>query len=186
MSYMKREEAYNLLSQYVTKPNLIRHSLAVEATMRHFAKQHNEDVDYWGNVGLLHDVDYELYPEQHCHKTADLIGGKVDDKFIRAIQSHGYWLFQPEITPTLYMEKILVTIDQLTGFITACALILPSKSLADVQMKSMLKRWKTPSFAGGTQRDRIEYCCGQLGVTVESMLAETLTAMQGIHESLCL
>ena len=180
---MDREGAYKILEKNITKPNLIKHSIAVEAVMKHFAELNNEDVEYWGNVGLLHDIDYELYPEEHCKKYKEVLQDAVDDEFIRTLETHGYGLCTDAI-PEKFMEKVLITIDQLTGFIIACALILPSKKLADVEMKSMLKKWKNKGFAGGTERERIEHWTNELGYTLEYMLEQTLIGIQNISDKL--
>jgi len=150
---MNREEAYKILEKNMTKPNLIKHCLAVEAVMKHFAEMNNEDTEYWGNVGLLHDIDYELYPEEHCKKYKEVLKDVVDYDFIRTLESHGHELCT-EVRPEKFMEKILITIDQLTGFITACVLMKPSKKLEDVEMASMLKKWKRKDFASrNTKRE---------------------------------
>lgn len=181
---MTREAAYKILEKYMQKPNLLKHSLAVEAVMRHFAEISNEDVEYWGNVGLLHDVDYEMYPEEHCFKVVEILKQEgIDDEFIKSIQSHGHELCT-DVRPEKFMEKILVTIDQLTGFITACALIKPTKKLEDVELASMLKKWKKKDFAAGTQRERIEYWTNELGYTLEYMLEQTLIGMKKISNEL--
>jgi len=180
---MTRNEAYEILTEHMKKPNLIKHSLALEATMKHFAKLAGEDVDYWGNVGLLHDIDYEEYPEEHCHKYHEILQDKVDDDFYHAIESHGYGICN-DIEPKNLMEKILLTTDQLTGFITACAMVNPEKKLSEVKLKSMKKKWKTTSFAGGTQRDRIEHWTAEMGYDLDYMLEQTLIAMQGISDEL--
>ena len=181
---MNREEAYKILEKYMTKPNLIKHSLAVESVMKHFAEMNNEDVEYWGNIGLLHDVDYEAYPEEHCFKMVEILKQEgLDDDFIKSIQSHGHELCT-DIRPEKFMEKILVTIDQLTGFITACALMKPSKKLEDVELDSMLKKWKRKDFASGTGRERIEYWTNELGYTLNYMLEQTLIGMKVISDEL--
>lgn len=180
---MNREEAYKILEKNMTKPNLIKHCLAVESVMRHFAEINNEDVEYWGNIGLLHDIDYELYPEEHCKKYREVLQDAVDDDFIRILESHGHELCT-DVRPEKFMEKILVTIDQLTGFITACALMKPSKKLEDVEMPSMLKKWKRKDFASGTGRERIEYWTNELGYTLDYMLEHTLIGMKKISEEL--
>ena len=180
---MERGQAYKILETHMTKPNLIKHCIAVEAVMRHFAELNNEDVEYWGNVGLLHDIDYELYPEEHCKKYKEVLQDSVDEDFIRTLESHGYGLCT-DVIPEKFMEKVLIAIDQLTGFITACALVLPSKKLADVEMKSMLKKWKNKSFAGGTERERIEHWTSELGYTLEYMLEQTLAGMKKISDEL--
>ena len=180
---MNREEAYKILTKNMTKPNLIKHCLAVESVMKNFAELNNENIEYWGNVGLLHDIDYELYPEEHCKKYKEVLQDNVDDDFIRTLETHGYGLCT-DVIPEKFMEKILITIDQLTGFATACALVLPSKKLADVQIKSMLKKWKNKSFAAGTERERIEYWTNDLGYTLDYMLEQTLIGMQNISDEL--
>ncbi|MCL2383568.1 MAG: HDIG domain-containing protein [Oscillospiraceae bacterium] len=181
---MNREEAYNMLKRNMAKPNLIKHCLAVEAVMRHFAELNNEDVEYWGNIGLLHDIDYEKYPEEHCEKCVEILQGEnVSEEIIKSILSHGYGLCT-DVMPEEFMEKVLITIDQLTGFIIACALIIPSKKLADVELASMLKKWKKKDFAAGTQRERIEHWTAELGYTLEYMLEETLAAMKKISNEL--
>lgn len=180
---MEREEAYKILTKNMTKPNLIKHCLAVEAVIKHFAELNNEDIGYWGNVGLLHDVEYELYPEEHCKKYREVLPDTIDDEFIRTLETHGYGLCT-DVPPERFMEKILITIDQLTGFIIACALIIPSKKLADVELPSMLKKWKKKDFAAGTHRERIEYWTNELGYTLDYMLEETLIGMKKISNEL--
>jgi len=181
---MTRDEAYKILQKHLSKPNLLKHSLAVEGVMRYFAELKGEDVEYWGNVGLLHDVDYEEFPEQHCFKVVDILKSEgIEDDFIKSIQSHGYGLCT-EVVPGKFMEKVLITIDQLTGFLTACALVLPSKKVADVQTKSMLKKWKSPNFAAGTERERIEYWTKELGETLEYMLEQTQAGMVRVADNL--
>ena len=180
---MNREEAYKILEKNMTKPNLIKHCLAVESVMRHFAEINSEDVEYWGNVGLLHDIDYELYPEEHCKKYRVVLPDDIDEDFIKALETHGYGICT-DVFPKKDMEKVLLAIDQLTGFIIACALIIPSKKLADVEMSSMLKKWKKKDFAGGTQRERIEYWSNELGYTLEYMLEQTWLGMSKISTDL--
>ena len=180
---MNREEVYKILEKYNTNKNLVKHGLAVEGVMRHFAELNNEDVEFWGNIGLLHDIDYELYPEEHCKKFKELLKDVVDDEFIKTLETHGYGLCT-EIKPEKFMEKVLTAIDQLTGFIVACALIIPSKKLADVTIDSMLKKWKSKSFAAGTGRERIEYWTNELGYTLEYMLEQTLVGMLKISNEL--
>ncbi|MCL2354609.1 MAG: hydrolase [Oscillospiraceae bacterium] len=174
---MNREEAYEILTKHMTKPNLLKHCIATEAVMKHFAELNNEDIEYWGNVGLLHDIDYELYPEEHCKKYKEVLQDTVDDEFIRTLETHGYELCT-DVKPEKHMEKVLITIDQLTGFITACALMKPSKKLEDVELPSMRKKWKNKNFAAGTQRDRIEHWTAELGYTLDYMLEQTLIAMK--------
>ena len=181
---MNRDQAYEILKKHISKPNLIKHSLAVEAVMRYFAEINSEDVEYWGNVGLLHDVDFEKYPDNHCVKVVDILSEEgFDSDFIKSIQSHGFELCV-DIKPEMFMEKILITIDQLTGFIIACALVKPSKKLEEVDLQSMLKKWKKKDFASGTQRERIEFWTAELGYTLDYMLEQTLTALKVISAEL--
>ena len=179
-SYMNTNESLEILKKHTTKINLIKHALAVSASMRHFAKLRGEDAEYWACVGMLHDVDYEKYPDAHCDHTRELLEPEgFDEKFIRSILSHGYEL-RNDIEPGNYMEWVLSTIDQLTGFITACALILPDRKLGAVTMDSIRKRWKVPSFAAGTNRERIMRYCEKLGHDFDYMAEQTLVAMKGI------
>ncbi|MCL2570348.1 MAG: HDIG domain-containing protein [Firmicutes bacterium] len=181
---MTETKALAILKKYTTKPNLIKHALAVAATMRHFAKLEGEDQEYWAVVGLLHDIDYEQFESEHCHKCVELLQNEgFDDKFIHAIQSHGYEICT-DICPNCYMEEVLCAIDQITGFLIACALIRPDKKLANVEMSSILKKWKTPSFAAGTERQRIEGTCARMGRTLEYMLEQTLVALNDISDKL--
>lgn len=132
-----REAAWQLLNEYVKSETLLRHSLTVEAVMRHFATLYLEDPNIWGNIGLLHDIDYEMYPDQHCRKTREILTPKeLSDEFIRAIESHGYGLVH-HVEPRENVEKVLFTIDELTGLISATALLRPSKSIHDLTTKSV-------------------------------------------------
>jgi len=182
---MKREEAYELLSKNMTKENLLKHSLTVEAVMRHFAEINKEDVEYWGVVGLLHDIDYEKYPDQHCKKCREILSKeKLDDDFIKSIETHGHGMVDGMPEPEKFMEKVMITIDQLSGFITACALVIPSKKLEDVKLSSMKKKWKKKDFAASTQRERIEHWTGELGYDLEYMMEQTLEGMKKISDDL--
>ena len=181
---MKREQAYTLLKKYTTKPNLLKHGLAVEAVMRHFAQMQGEDIEYWGVVGLLHDIDYELGEKEHCHACVKILKEEgISDEIIKSIQSHGYELCT-DIKPEHNMEKVLITIDQITGFIIACALMKPNKTLAEVTLKSMKKKWKDKGFARGTERARIEKWTADMGKDMDFMLEESLKGMLVIHAEL--
>lgn len=178
---MKAEkEALAILKKYTTKPNLIKHAIVVGAVLKHFAKLQKQDPNYWAVVGILHDVDYEMYPDEHCFKLVDILKAEgFDDEFIRIIRSHGYEICT-DVVPQSYMENILAAIDQLSGLIIACALVRPEKKLEFVTLESIDKRWKVPSFAAGTDRARIMRQCERLGVTFDYIAAETLKAMQAI------
>jgi putative nucleotidyltransferase with HDIG domain len=173
-----RNEAYALLCQYNKQDSLIRHGLAVEAVMRHFASQSGEDVEKWGIIGLCHDLDYEQFPEQHCTMTREILEEQNwPEEYIHAIVSHG-WGICSEVEPVLYMEKILFATDELTGLITASVYVRPSKSILDLTTKSVMKKWNTRSFAAGANRDVITKGANMLGITVETLVEETILGMQ--------
>ena len=165
----KREEALALLKAYNGNA-LVTHGLAVEGTMRYFARKEGEDEEMWGIVGLLHDLDYEKYPEQHCHKTAEIMREKgYSEEIIRAIMSHG-WGICTEIEPQSKMEKTLYAIDELTGLITACALVRPSKSVMDLELSSARKKFKDKGFAAGASREVIQKGADMMGVSLDCLL----------------
>ena len=162
---ISREDAFALLKQYNRDPFHIQHALTVEGVMRWYAKDlgYEEEVDYWGIVGLLHDIDFEMYPELHCKKAPELLKeGGVKEDMIRAICSHGYEL-TVDIKPEHEMEKVLYGVDELTGLIWAAALIRPSKSVQDMEVKSLRKKFKSTGFAAGCSREVIEKGAVMLG-----------------------
>ena len=175
---MKREEAFEILKKYNKDEFHIRHALTVEGVMRYFAKELNEDVEYWGNVGLLHDVDFELYPEEHCKKCIELLkDNNVDESIIHSICSHGYGLCT-DIKPEHIMEKILFATDELTGLIWAAAKMRPSKSVMDMELSSLKKKFKDKKFAAGCSRDVIIKGAEQLGWDLDTLLEKTILAMR--------
>ena len=178
MSAPTREEAFALLQQYNSNPSLINHARAVEATMRYMARKGGEDEDEWGVIGLVHDLDYEQFPEQHCQKTEEILrqNGWPEDH-IRAVLSHG-WGICTDIEPQSLLEKTLYTIDELTGLVAACALVRPSKSVLDVGVKSVKKKWKQSSFAAGVDREVIQRGAAMLGVELDQVIADVIAAMQ--------
>ncbi|HBE76287.1 MAG TPA: hydrolase [Firmicutes bacterium] len=180
-----RAEAYALLSQYNKNESLIKHALTVEAVMLHFAELLGEtDPEKWGVIGLVHDLDYEMYPEQHCQKVREiLIKAEWPEEYIHAIQSHG-WGLCVDVEPQHQMEKVLYTIDELTGLIAATALVRPSKSILDMEVKSIKKKWKDKAFAAGVNRPIIEAGAENLGMDLEQVIAETLKGMQKAAESI--
>jgi len=181
---MKYNDAMTVLKKYTTKPNLIKHAIAVAAAMKHFAHLAGEDEEYWQVIGLLHDIDYEMYPDCHCHKCVEILRdeGFSEDE-IHSIQSHGYEICT-QVEPTHYMEKVLCTVDQLTGFIIACALMKPDKKLDSLTLDSIKKKWKNKGFAAGTERERIERFTGRMGKSFDWVICETLTALRGIAPEL--
>ena len=175
---MKREEAFEILKKYNKDEFHIRHALTVEGVMRYFAKELNEDIEYWGNIGLLHDVDFELYPEEHCEKCIELLkDNNVDESIIHSICSHGYGLCT-DIKPEHIMEKILFATDELTGLIWAAAKMRPSKSVMDMELSSLKKKFKDKKFAAGCSRDVIITGAEQLGWDLDTLLEKTILAMR--------
>ena len=156
MSTPTREEAFALLREYNQADKAIKHALAVEAVMRHQARKHGEDADKWGIIGLIHDLDYEKFPDQHCQKTDEILTQRAwPADWIRAVMSHGYGM-RTDVEPQSILEKTLFAIDELTGLVYAVALVRPSKSLADVAVKSVKKKWKEKAFAAGVDRSVID------------------------------
>lgn len=180
-----REEALELFKKYNKSESLLRHALAVEATMKHFAELFNEpDVEKWAIVGLLHDLDYEMYPEQHCIKVQEILKEEgYPEDYIRAIASHGYGICC-DIEPVERMEKVLYAIDELTGLITAAALVRPSKSILDLEPKSVKKKWKDKAFAAGVDRNIIEKGIEMLGMEKDDVIRETINAMRKVAEEI--
>ncbi|RBP46900.1 HDIG domain-containing metalloprotein [Garciella nitratireducens] len=180
-----REEAYDLLKKYNKNESLIRHALAVEAVMLHFAELFNEeDKEKWGIIGLVHDLDYEMYPEEHCKKTREiLIKENWPEDYIRAIESHG-WKICSNVEPLETMEKVLYAIDELTGLITATVLMRPSKSILDLKVKSLKKKWKSKGFAAGVNREVIAEGAEMLGMDLNKVMEETIKGMQKVADEI--
>ena len=180
-----RAEAFELLKKYNKSESLIRHALTVEGVMKHFAEILDEpDIEKWTVIGLCHDLDYEMYPEQHCIKVKEILTeeGWPED-YIRAIQSHG-WGLCCDVKPEEQMEKVLFTIDELTGLITAAALMRPSKSVLDLEVKSIKKKWKDKRFAAGVDREVIEKGIELLGMDTNYIIDETIKGMREVAEEI--
>lgn len=173
-----REEALDLLRQYNQNQSLIHHALAVEAVMRYLARRKGADEEQWGVIGLIHDLDYEKFPEEHCHKTKAILEeqGWPEDS-IRAVISHG-WGLCIDVEPRTDLEKYLYTIDELTGLVTAVALVRPSRSVLDLEAKSVLKKWRQKNFAAGVNREVIEKGLQMLGVGLEELTREVIMGMR--------
>jgi putative nucleotidyltransferase with HDIG domain len=179
-----REEALLLLESYNESSALRRHAFAVEAVMRHFAEKMEEDPEYWGLVGLLHDLDYEKYPENHCGMTREiLLKEGYEELFIRAIESHGYGICT-EVPPVLTMEKVLYTIDELTGLIYATVLMRPDRSISVLELKSVKKKFKTASFAQGVNREVIASGAKMLEMDLDQIITITIEGMKKAKELL--
>ena len=177
---MERQQAWELLCRYNREPFHLRHALTVEAVMRYFAEQRGEDADFWGVAGLLHDIDFEQWPEQHCVKAPELLreGGAT----VHAVCSHG-WGLCSDVEPTHEMEKLLFASDELTGLIGAAALMRPSKSVQDMELKSLKKKYKDKRFAAGCSREVIAQGAERLGWTLEELFEKTIEAMRSCEAS---
>ena len=184
-SKLTRQQALDLLRQYNKEPFHIQHALTVEGVMRWYANElgHSDEADYWAAVGLLHDIDFDLYPEQHCQKAPELLAaGGVGEDMIHAICSHGYGICC-DIEPQEEMEKVLFAADELTGLIWSAALMRPSKSVQDMELKSLKKKYKDKKFAAGCSRDVIQTGAERLGWELDTLLERTILAMRSCEES---
>ena len=179
-SSITRQQAYELLTKYNHEPFHIQHALTVEGVMRWYANElgHGDEADFWAIVGLLHDVDFELYPEQHCIKAPELLReGGVSEEMIHAIVSHGYGLCV-DVKPELEMERVLFAADELTGLIGAAARMRPSKGVSDMELSSLKKKFKDKKFAAGCSRDVIRQGAELLGWELDTLLERTIQAMR--------
>lgn len=175
---LPREEAWKLLTEYTKTSALRKHALAVEAVMCHFARLNGEDEEVWGVAGLLHDLDYEKFPEEHCQKAEEIMRARgIDETYIRAMNCHAYGICT-DAKPERKMEKVLFTIDELTGLISALCLMRPSKSVLDLEVKSVKKKFKDRSFAAGVNRDTIRNGCEMLGMELDDVIRETIEGMK--------
>lgn len=175
---LKREEAWELLTEYTKTPALRKHALAVEAVMRHFARLRGEEEEMWGIAGLLHDLDYEKFPTEHCKKAEEIMKEHgIDDIYIRAMNCHAYGICT-DVKPESQMAKVLFTIDELTGLINALCLMRPSRSVLDLEVKSVKKKFKDKSFASGVNRDVVRSGCEMLGMELDEVIRETIAGMK--------
>ena len=183
---LTREEALALLKKYNKEPFHIQHALTVEGVMRWFAGElgYGAEADYWANAGLLHDIDFELYPEQHCQKAPELLReGGVSEDMIRSVCSHGYGLCS-DVEPKHEMEKVLFAVDELTGLIGAAALMRPSKSVTDMEVSSIKKKFKDKRFAAGCSRDVIRQGAERLGWELNELFEKTILAMRSCEKQI--
>ena len=188
---MKRQEVWNLVTEYTQNKSLLHHMLAVEAGMRAYARKFGEDEEVWGMIGLVHDFDYERYPsmdpdlpdsEKHCLAGAEILRQRGwPEDWVRAVLSHATY---SGVKPETKMEKTLYAVDELTGLITAVALVRPSKNIADVKVKSVRKKWRDKAFAAGVDRQEIEQATADLGIELSDHIQTVLEAMQGIAADL--
>ena len=192
METIIREEAFALLKKYNKEPFHIQHALTVEAVMKWYAKElgYEEDTEYWGIIGLLHDIDFELYPEEHCLKAPELLREVgVGEDVIHSVVSHGYGITVGcgatiAVEPVHEMEKVLFAADELTGLIWAAALMRPSKSTKDMDLKSLKKKYKSKGFAAGCSREVIQRGADQLGWDLAKLLTMTLEAMAASEDTI--
>lgn len=177
---MTREEAWELLTEYNQDEFHLEHAQIVEQTMKYFAEKlgYGEEKEFWGIVGLLHDLDFEQFPEQHCLKEQEIMRERgVDERIIHATASHGYAI-TVDIAPEHQMEKVLYAVDELTGLIGAVALMRPSKSVQDLELKSVKKKYKSKNFAAGCSREVIERGAEMLGWTLDELIEQTIEALR--------
>lgn len=175
-----RQEALSLLTRYTRSESLIKHAISVEAVMRHFASLYREDIEKWGIIGLIHDLDYEQYPEQHCSMTRKILEDEQwPEEYIRAVVSHG-WGICSDTEPEHIMEKVLFTIDELTGLVTASVLVRPSRSIFDLEVKSVKKKWNLKGFAAGANREVIEKGAVMMGRELDYVIGETIEGMRTV------
>lgn len=178
------DEALALLKEYNESDALVKHGLAVEGVMRHFARKYGEDEEKWGIVGLLHDLDYEKYPDQHCVKVQEIMQERdIDPEIIRAVASHGYGICV-DIEPQSQMEKVLYTIDELTGLVNATAIMRPSKSVLDLETKSVKKKFKSKGFAAGVDREIIKKGCERLEMDLGDVIEEVILGMREVCDAI--
>ena len=191
-THISRNEALNILLKYNKDQFHIQHALTVEAVMKWFAKElgYGDDVEYWGIVGLLHDVDFELFPQEHCFKAPELLRANgVGEDVIHSVVSHGYGIKREngmtiDVEPIHEMEKVLFATDELTGLIWAAALMRPSKSSKDMELKSLKKKYKSKGFAAGCSREVIERGASQLGWDLDKLLVMTLQSMAASEDEI--
>ena len=184
MAGFSREEAWQLLNEYNKEPFHLRHAVTVEGVMKYFAEElgYGDEKEFWGIVGLLHDLDFEQFPEQHCIKEQEIMHERgINERIIHAAASHGYKL-TVDIAPEHEMEKVLYAVDELTGLIGAVALMRPSKSVADMEVKSVKKKYKNANFAAGCSREVIERGAEMLGWTLDELIERTILAMRSCEE----
>ncbi|MCF8061518.1 MAG: HDIG domain-containing protein [Deltaproteobacteria bacterium] len=175
-----REEAFQLLEEFNSNESLIKHALAVEAVMRYMARKRGEDEEEWGVIGLIHDLDYERFPDRHCTKTEEILHDRGwPEDYIRAVVSHG-WGICSDVKPETDLEKTLYAIDELTGLVVTTALVRPSRSVMDLKAKSVKKKWKDKRFAAGVDRSIIERGAEMLGVELGELITDTIAGMREV------
>jgi len=176
------EEALSIFKEFNQTDSLLKHAYSVEGVMRYIAKKMREDEEKWGIVGLVHDLDYERYPEQHCQKSREILQERGwPEEYIRAVVSHG-WGICSDVEPKTNLEKTLYAVDELTGLVTAVAIIRPSKSVSDLEVKSVMKKWKDKAFAAGVNRSIIEKGTAMLGVELRDLITDVIMGMRQVAD----
>ena len=179
-----RDDALELFKKYNKSESLYKHALAVEGVMRYMARKSGEDEDKWGIIGLIHDLDYEMYPDQHCKKTEEILrGNNWPEEYIRAVMSHG-WGIVTDVEPVSRLEKTLYAMDELTGLVTTTALVRPSKSVLDMKVKSVKKKWNDKRFAAGVDRSIIEKGAELLGVEISDLIQDCIVGMREVADEI--
>jgi predicted hydrolase (HD superfamily) len=179
-----REKALDLFKKYNKSESLLKHALSVEGVMRFMARKSGEDEDKWGIIGLIHDLDYEMYPDQHCIMTEKILKeNNWPDEYIRAVLSHG-WGLASDVIPLSLLEKTIYAIDELTGLVATSALVRPSKSVLDMEARSVKKKWNDKKFAAGVDRSVIEKGAEMLGVSVEDLITDCIMGMREVAEEI--
>lgn len=179
-----RDDALALLKEFNSNESLIKHAMAVEAVMRYAARKHGADEEEWGIVGLIHDLDYERFPDRHCQKSREILVERGwPESYIRAVVSHG-WGLCSDVKPQTLLEKTLYAVDELTGFVTACALVRPSQSVMDLEVSSVKKKWKQKAFAAGADRGVIEKVAQMLGVELDALIADVILGLRTVADTI--
>lgn len=186
---MNPDTAFKLLQKYVHGETLLRHCKTVGTAMRYFAEKYGESPDYWESVGILHDIDFEVAPDSHCTKCLEIFSAEkpnypeIDEQLVHAVQSHG-WNITVDVKPEHIMEKVLYTVDELTGLIFACAMARPSKSVTDMEVKSVTKKFKALNFAAGCNREVIKAGVQLMGAELNDVIQDCILAMRTRHEEI--
>ena len=176
------DEALSILNEFVKSDSLLKHSYSVEGVMRYMARKMGEDEEKWAVIGLVHDLDYEMFPESHCEKAQEILREKGwPEEYVRAVASHG-WGICNDIEPRTNLEKVLYATEELTGLITAVAIIRPSRSVQDLETKSVIKKWKDKSFAAGVNRAVIEKGAEMLGVELRDLVGDVISGMREVAD----
>lgn len=179
-----RDDAWELFKKNNQSESLTKHALAVEGVMRYMARKYNEDEEKWGIIGLIHDLDYEKYPDQHCKKTEEILReNQWPEEYIRAVMSHGYGIVT-DTEPKSHLEMVLFAIDELTGLVTTSALVRPSKSVLDMKAKSVKKKWNDKRFAAGVDRSIIEKGAAMLNVELSEIITDTIMGMREVADEI--